>query len=363
MLLVASTAQAQQPVQRGETTYTRSVVTDSSWLKRHPSWSDALEIGIAPTARHYTPDVGYRGLWGGGLTGTLGYHMTSFLAIGAGYSETWKPEIPDHLRGNPLTQLATGSLVLEGWSHSPVVPYVSGGAGYNWFQFHLPDASYPGLTDIRTKGFWVWHPAAGLKFKLSYNTALRAEANMDVQHNRRASAGGFFGLSFFPGARPPAPHVERIVATPPPVLVHDTTVVTRVDTVRQNVSVEVQRTVVDTSVLLVLQDVNFGFGRSELRPRAKPVLDRGAQQLNSIGSVPISIIGYTDSVGSDSYNYKLGLARATSVRDYLVQAGVDPNRITVSSGGKSSPIASNSTAAGRALNRRVVIRKNVGNAH
>jgi OOP family OmpA-OmpF porin len=90
------------------------------------------------------------------------------------------------------------------------------------------------------------------------------------------------------------------------------------------------------------------------------VLDRGAQQLNGIGNVPIQIIGYTDSVGSDSYNNRLGLARATAVRDYLVQAGVDPNRITVSSGGKSNPVASNRTAAGRALNRRVVIRKNVG---
>jgi outer membrane protein OmpA-like peptidoglycan-associated protein len=184
------------------------------------------------------------------------------------------------------------------------------------------------------------------------------EANMDIQNNRRATAGGFLGISFFPGAKRPAPRVERIVTASPPI--HDTTVVTRVDTVRVAVPHEVQRTVVDTSVLLVLQDVNFGFGRSDLRPRAKPVLDRGAQQLNGIGNVPIQIIGYTDSVGSDSYNTRLGLARATAVRDYLVQAGVDPNRISVSSGGKTNPVASNRTAAGRALNRRVVIRKNVG---
>jgi len=358
VLLFVATARAQQPVQHGETTYTRTVVSDTSYTARHPSWTNALEIGVYPTARHYTPDVGYGGLWGGGLTGTLGYHFTSFLALEAGYSDTWNPEIPSHLRENPLTQLATASLVLEGWSHAPIVPYVSGGAGYNWFQFHLPDPAYPGLTDIRTKGFWVWHPAAGLKFKLSHNTALRMEANMDVQNHRRATAGGFVGISFFPGAKRPAPRVERIIATPPPI--HDTTVVTRVDTVRVAVPHEVQRTVVDTSVLLVLQDVNFGFGRSDLRPRAKPVLDRGAQQLNSIGNVPIQIIGYTDSVGSDSYNNRLGLARATAVRDYLVQAGVDPNRIAVSSGGKSNPVASNRTAAGRALNRRVVIRKNVG---
>ena len=348
--LLVSTARAQQT----------TVISDTSYNALHPSWTNALEIGLYPTARHYTPDVGYSGLWGGGLTGTLGYHFTPFLALEAGYSDTWNPQIPSRLRGNPLTQLATGSLVLEGWTHAPVVPYVSGGAGYNWFQFHLPDPSYPGLTNIRTKGFWVWHPAAGVRIKLSYNTALRAEVNMDVQHNRRATAGGFFGISFFPFATRPVPRVERTVVTPPPV--HDTTVVTRVDTVRLTVPQEVQRTVVDTSVLLVLQDVNFGFAKSDLRPRAKPVLDRAAQQLNSIGAVPIEIIGYTDSVGSDSFNYRLGLARATSVRDYLAQAGVDPNRITVASGGKGTPVASNRTAAGRALNRRVVIRKFVGAA-
>jgi outer membrane protein OmpA-like peptidoglycan-associated protein len=330
---------------------------DTSYEARHPSWTNSIEVGLYPTARHYTPDVGYKGLWGGGFTGTLGYQFAPIAAIELGYSDTWNPNIVSHLRGNPLTQLATGSLVLQGWTHAPVVPYISGGIGYNWFQFHLPSSIYPGLSDIRTKGFWVWHPAAGFKFKLSYATALRFEANMDVAQKRRASAGGFIGISFFPGAKPPAPRIYRQVITPAPV--HDTTVVTRVDTVKVEQPVPVQRTVVDTSVLLVLQDVNFGFGRSELRPRATPVLTRAAQQLNQIPTIPIMIEGFTDSVGSDSFNYKLGLARAQSVRDFLVRAGVDPNRMQVSSGGKGNPVASNRTAAGRALNRRVVIRRNV----
>jgi outer membrane protein OmpA-like peptidoglycan-associated protein len=121
----------------------------------------------------------------------------------------------------------------------------------------------------------------------------------------------------------------------------------------------VPRTVVDTSILLVVQDVNFGFGRAELRPNATPVLARAAEQLNQIPTVPIMIEGYTDSIGSDAYNNRLGLARATSVRDFLVRSGVDPNRISVSTGGRSNPVASNRTAGGRALNRRVVIRKNI----
>ena len=75
--------------------------------------------------------------------------------------------------------------------------------------------------------------------------------------------------------------------------------------------------------------------------------------------MPIELVGYTDNLGSDSFNSRLGMARATSVRDFLVRTGVDPSRITVSSGGKSNPVASNRTATGRALNLRVVIRKNV----
>lgn len=346
VLISATTLSAQQ-----------QQLPDTSYLARHPSWTNSLEITLAPTARHYTPDVGYKGLWGGGFTGTLGYQFTSIASIEVGYSDTWNPDIVNYDRGHPETQLATGSLVLQGWTHAPVVPYISGGIGYNWFQFHLPSTIYPALTDIRDKGFWVWHPAAGAKFKLSYATALRAEVNMDVAAHRRASAGGFLGISFFPGARHPAPRVYRQVITPPPV--HDTTVVTRVDTVTVTQQVAVQHTVTDTSVLMVLQDVNFGFGHSNLRERAKPILNRAASQLNELPNVPIMIVGYTDSVGSDSFNYKLGMARATAVRDYLVQSGVNANRISVSSGGKSNPVASNKTADGRALNRRVVIRKNV----
>ncbi|HZS61871.1 MAG TPA: OmpA family protein [Gemmatimonadaceae bacterium] len=347
LLVSAATVGAQQPT------------PDTSYAARNPGWTNALEIGLYPTIRHYTPDVGYKGLWGGGGTATLGYHFAPIAAIELGYSDTWNPDIVSNDRGHPLTQLATASVVLEGWTHAPVVPYVSGGIGYNWFQFHLPSTIYPGLDDIRPKGFWVWHPAAGFKVKLSYSTALRAEANMDVAAHRRATAGGFLGISFFPGAQRPAPRVVHIPPPPPPPPIHDTTVVTRVDTVQIQRQVAVQHTVTDTSVLLVLQDVNFAFGKSDLRPRARPVLQRAAQQLNSTPNVPIMIEGFTDSVGSDTFNYKLGMARATSVRDFLVQAGVDPNRISVSSGGKTNPVAPNSTAAGRALNRRVVIRKNV----
>jgi outer membrane protein OmpA-like peptidoglycan-associated protein len=338
-------------------TITSTIVQDSSYSHRNPSWFNSVEIGLYPTARHYTPDTHYGGLWGGGFTGTLGYQFAPILSLEAGYSDTWNPNIVSQYRGNPLTQLATLSLQLQAPTSFPIVPYIAGGAGYNWFQFHLPSAIYPDLTDIRTKGFWIWQPAAGFKFKLNYAVALRAEANMQVQHNQRATAGGFLGVSFFPGARKPARKIRQVTVTYPPV--HDTVTVQRTDTLRVTDTVTTQRTVVDTSILFVLSDVNFAFGKSDLRPRAHTVLARDAQQMNSpaLRNVPVVIEGFTDSIGSDSTNYRLGLARATAVRDYLVSQGVAPDRITTLSGGKTNPIASNRTAAGRAQNRRVVIRK------
>jgi outer membrane protein OmpA-like peptidoglycan-associated protein len=70
----------------------------------------------------------------------------------------------------------------------------------------------------------------------------------------------------------------------------------------------------------------------------------------------MEIEGHTDSVGSDELNKKLSLSRAESVRDYLSQAGVKQERIkNVQGFGKTKPIASNDTSAGRQMNRRVEI--------
>jgi outer membrane protein OmpA-like peptidoglycan-associated protein len=63
--------------------------------------------------------------------------------------------------------------------------------------------------------------------------------------------------------------------------------------------------------------------------------------------------GHTDSVGTDEYNMKLSENRANSVRDYLVQQGINISSIGARGFGKSQPVATNDTAAGRQQNRRV----------
>ena len=67
----------------------------------------------------------------------------------------------------------------------------------------------------------------------------------------------------------------------------------------------------------------------------------------------MSVGGHTDSVGTDAYNQTLSERRAASVKDYLVGQGVDGSRLSTAGYGESNPIASNDTADGRALNRRV----------
>ncbi|MGC2821058.1 MAG: OmpA family protein, partial [Candidatus Sulfotelmatobacter sp.] len=67
----------------------------------------------------------------------------------------------------------------------------------------------------------------------------------------------------------------------------------------------------------------------------------------------LQIEGYTDSIGSDEYNQTLSDKRAEAVRDYLVSQGVSMNSVTAQGMGKADPVADNSTAAGRQLNRRV----------
>ena len=69
----------------------------------------------------------------------------------------------------------------------------------------------------------------------------------------------------------------------------------------------------------------------------------------------VRIIGHTDNRGSDAINNPLSVNRAASTRDYLVDRGVQASRISIDGRGSREPVADNSTASGRAMNRRVEI--------
>jgi outer membrane protein OmpA-like peptidoglycan-associated protein len=112
-----------------------------------------------------------------------------------------------------------------------------------------------------------------------------------------------------------------------------------------------------TTVYQVCTDVLFAFDRSNIRPSAAAVLRQLARSLaKRFPNDRLEVDGHTDSIGSAVYNQGLSVRRAQAVAAWLrANAGVSPSRMTVRGFGETEPVASNATAQGRALNRRVAI--------
>jgi outer membrane protein OmpA-like peptidoglycan-associated protein len=109
--------------------------------------------------------------------------------------------------------------------------------------------------------------------------------------------------------------------------------------------------------LISFDDVLFDFDRSTLRPEASAILDPLLAMLQADPSMSIDIEGHTDWIGSDAYNQGLSQRRAQAVVNWLVAHGIARERISAVGRGESEPVATNHTAAGRQLNRRVEIRR------
>lgn len=102
-------------------------------------------------------------------------------------------------------------------------------------------------------------------------------------------------------------------------------------------------------------DVLFDTDHWVLRPDAVAALQGIADKLQATGDAPITVEGHTDARASDVHNQVLSERRAGSVRDWLVQAGIDSARITTRGYGESVPVAPNDTPENLQKNRRVVI--------
>jgi outer membrane protein OmpA-like peptidoglycan-associated protein len=106
-------------------------------------------------------------------------------------------------------------------------------------------------------------------------------------------------------------------------------------------------------LIVNMSDVLFDFNKYTLRPAAREKLAKISGIILSHPGLRLEVDGYTDSIGSESYNQKLSEERADGVRTYLTSQGI-PSDIVVSKGfGKENPVASNDNAAGRQKNRRV----------
>ncbi len=123
----------------------------------------------------------------------------------------------------------------------------------------------------------------------------------------------------------------------------------------QGTGVSVSQTADNQLKLDIPSDVSFDTNRYDIKSNLRPILDRFATTLNQNPVTKVTIIGHTDSTGTDAINNPLSVNRAAATRDYLVARGVSTNRIAIDGRGSREPIADNNTYAGRAQNRRVEI--------
>lgn len=114
--------------------------------------------------------------------------------------------------------------------------------------------------------------------------------------------------------------------------------------------------VTETEVVIQLPGaILFDFDSANIRADADRALNDVAQVIKAYAARPVRVEGHTDSIATDDYNQSLSERRATSVVNWLTAHGVEKNRLASAGFGEKKPVATNDTAAGRQLNRRVEV--------
>jgi OOP family OmpA-OmpF porin len=102
-----------------------------------------------------------------------------------------------------------------------------------------------------------------------------------------------------------------------------------------------------------MRGIQFEFGRANITPESRVVLDVAAEHLEACKDLEVEIVGHTDSVGPPAYNEGLSQRRAESTERYFIDSGISAQRMRAAGRGENQPIAPNDTTDGRAQNRRV----------
>jgi OOP family OmpA-OmpF porin len=105
------------------------------------------------------------------------------------------------------------------------------------------------------------------------------------------------------------------------------------------------------------KNIQFEFNSGILKTEAYPILDKAAAEMKKDLSVKFALNGNSSAEGTDEHNMTLSIERANAVKTYLVNSGVNIDVLTAKGFGETKPIADNKTEQGRALNRRVEIKK------
>lgn len=222
-----------------------------------------------------------------------------------------------------------------------------------------------GGNGTRTHSTYGAHVGVGVRHMVTEHTALRLEGREQIvgydeigmRRRRTFSPVVTLGLSLFTHGRN---HPAMVMA---PMHV-DTVRTVRVETVRM-VRVDTLRIVRRDTLTLPAEEtadqvvlrVQFQTGRTELLPISIPVLNTIATAIKATPASHWKVEGHTDSIGGEALNKRLSLGRAQAVVDYLVSQGVDRNIMEAVGYAYERPVFSNTTAAGRAENRRVQLRR------
>ncbi len=329
--------------------------------------------------------------YGGFLSLQHNFYENVALRLKAGYSYLagTLPILPNNTSGYLLSNGAPAptdtkmhSTVLAGdldflYYFSPcsvVDPYAAFGVGINSFKSDWGDVVNPNAISKTTMELNI---IFGSEWRLSNSWNLKTEFGLHntdgqldgiVDNNRKgmfgSDASSYFtadvGLQYYFSKGEPSKYCDLysgIQAQAPPQ--NYPTLAEIEDMIKKHIPKEVVKKVeVDipaksVKTNWVLYGVNFNFGKATLTQESYPILQNAVRILSENPHMKVEVQGYTDNVGSASYNQKLSLERAKTVKRYLTSNGIAPSRITTVGYGEKDPIGDNSTAEGRAQNRRI----------
>ncbi len=237
----------------------------------------------------------------------------------------------------------------------PVDPYIAAGPGATRLYSIYPGVVDPGAAGESTNNDFTLNVGGGLKWFLSESFALRADVrhlwlfdNVKVTDNTIRNNWEYTaGVDFLFGGKkykkvPEAMATEApapaIVAAPEaplePIPAYEPTP--------------------EKTKYFVYLNVEFDIAKANIRPQYRDSIARVGDFMKKYPGTNAVIEGYTDSVGGDEYNMKLSQERADSVVKSLeVNFGIDPSRLTAKGYGKTMPVATNATWAGRQANRHI----------
>lgn len=280
----------------------------------------AGSVEVEAFAKRYFSDSLHKMDDGTLVGGSLGYFLTDDVLLNIGLGKY--KSLDSDVTGESLDGRLAHVEAVYHFGEGALRPYVSGGFGHQ--ELDQPGTSTRDRTTLAMAGF-------GIKNYLNENFFVKAgvDALYGLDHrNTEWQAGVGMGLNF--GGKP-APVVAQAEPAPAPA--------PQPEPEYQNVRVEL--------------DVKFDFDRDTIRPEFRQDIQSLAEFMRTYPSVSTTVEGHTDSVGSDAYNQNLSERRANAVRQALISEGVDSSRVNAVGHGEARPIADNSTADGRAMNRRV----------